>query len=305
MARISPTTYDRLATLARSGVPLRQSASLLAGSRLGEALAQGVGIGDALADAGAPAFDVAWVRAHEISGRTADGLARLADTIRERRRRVSSFIARLVYPLLLVQLAALLPAFVEAARGAPATSIAIVRLLAADGPILLILAIGWIANRPPFRLARDRTLLAIPFVRHVRFHGAIGRIARLLQTAIGAGADIRRAIQLAADGVGDRVFAERLADVKRFLHDGADLSEAFERAGGFGREFLEWAKTAEASGELEKAFGRIADDSEERGRNAARLCATLAAGIVIACAFVYVGSTIIGAWGRYAGGLFG
>ncbi|MBN1421733.1 MAG: type II secretion system F family protein, partial [Planctomycetes bacterium] len=287
MARIGPTTYDRLATLARSGVPLRQSAELLAGSRIGAALAKGSGIADALAAAGAPAFDVAWVRAHEISGRTAEGLARLADSIRQKRRRVASLAARFVYPLLLIHMAALLPAVVEAVGGRPAAGVAAIRLLEVDGPILLVFLVAWFANRPARRLARDRLLLALPFVRHARFHAAIGRIARLISTAIGAGADVRQAVGLAADGGGDRVFALRLADVKSALHGGAELAEAFERAGGFGREFLEWARTAEASGDLEAAFGRIADDSEERARRATGVCATLLSGIIIACAFAY------------------
>jgi general secretion pathway protein F len=330
-----PRMTRQLARLGEAGLPLDRALEIvenLAADGPSQAVLRGVlervrdgaGLAEALAaqsKAFPPAY-VAIVRAGEESGALPMVLSRLADFLiraEANRQRVAS---ALVYPLLLVVVAALsvavvltvvLPQFEPLFEQAGARLPTGTRIVMALGDGLR--AFWWVglaavataafAGRqllqyPVIAAGRDRLVLSLPHAGELVRKFEVGRFARTLGVLLANGVPAARALMLSGATIGNRVIAEAVATVAARFKEGEGLSASLARGGQFPHLALRLIEIGEETGRLDELLSETAaiyDDEVEQAVE--RLIAlmvpaiTIAMGIVIALIIVAVMTAMI------------
>lgn len=282
------------ATLMAAGVALDRALEILIGlapkpalravlTDVRERVVGGAAIADALAvraDA-FPPFYVNMVRAGEASGQLGVVLDRLAQFL-ERARELSATVrSALVYPAVLVAMAALSlvivltvvlpefePVFAEAGRDLPwATQI--VRTFGQITRDYWWLALGaglaaWFLVRRDLTTSDGRArwhglVLRLPIIGPLRRKIAFARFARMLGTLLGNGVGMLQALALARDVAGNEVIARGLTEVAAQVREGGGLAKPLARAQVFPQLGVDLVGVGEESGHLEEMLIKAAD----------------------------------------------
>jgi general secretion pathway protein F len=309
---------QQLARLLKASLPLDRALEILTNlvgeKRSGDAIRrtlEKVRDGASLAEAmmaqqkSFPQAYVSMVRAGEIGGALQAVLARVADFLVRSEAIRQTIISALIYPALLVLVAALsitlvltvvLPQFEPVFREAGASlpvSTRIVMFLA-DGLrdywwVLLLAvafaAIGWqlLMQQPGMLVRRDRLVLALPIVGDLVGKFEIGRFSRTLGVLLANGVPAPRALALCGGIVGNRVIAGAVETVATRFSEGEGLSAPLARTKRFPSLSVQLIRIGEETGRLEEMLQELAEIYEEEVQRALeRLLALLVPAITIA-----------------------
>ena len=283
-----------LATLLEAGLTLDQSLKLLielaAGEPLEDLLAdllERIQGGSSLADALAqheklfPRVYVSMVRAGETGGALREVLGRLARYLDEAEVLREQVKSALVYPVLLLILAAVsivilltvvLPQFTPLFENAGAQLPWLTRAVMLVGGgvqrwwwLMLLggLAATWIARgqlrRPARRAQVDRWLLRLPLLGELLAKIDTARFARALGTLLANGVPPLTALAIVQEALANATLRRALADAAAVMKDGGGLAAPLGRAGVFPKLAVHLLGVGEESGQLDPMLLKIAE----------------------------------------------
>ncbi|AVR89142.1 type II secretion system F family protein [Thauera aromatica] len=274
-----------LAVMLRAGLPLDRALKVMAGmsqkasvAALLEDLLDAVKSGRGFSQALQPHqalfgdFYVNMVRSGEAGGQLGEVLERLAEHLERTRALRESVISALIYPAILVLVAAvsvfLMLAFVvpqfeslfnDMGEALPLPTRIIVGAghLVADWWWLIVLVIvlavsacrRWLRT-PAGRDWRDRRMLGLPVLGGVVLKFEITRFARSMGTLLGSGVPIVTAIKIASDTMGNIRLREAMAGVAPAIKQGGRMAGALEVTGLFTPLALNMVRLGEETGRL-------------------------------------------------------
>ncbi len=307
-----------LATLLDAGLTLDQALKLLIELTAGEPLEglladllERIQGGSSLADALAqhqklfPRVYVSMVRAGETGGALREVLGRLARYLDEAEALREQVKSALVYPVLLLILAAVsivilltvvLPQFTPLFENAGAQLPWLTRavMLVGDGVQRwwwLMLAGGfgvtWIVRRQLRRPARraqvDRWLLRVPLLGELLAKIDTARFARALGTLLANGVPPLTALAIVQDALANATLRRALGDAATAMKDGGGLAAPLGRSGVFPRLAVHLLGVGEESGQLDPMLLKIAEVFDRDVRSTIeRLMALLVPALTIA-----------------------
>ena len=283
-----------LATLLEAGLTLDQALKLLIELTAGEPLEglladllERIQGGSSLADALAqhqklfPRVYVSMVRAGETGGALREVLGRLARYLDEAEALREQVKSALVYPVLLLILAAVsivilltvvLPQFTPLFENAGAQLPWLTRavMLVGDGVqrwwwLLLLGGFGatWLARRQLRRPARraqvDRWLLRVPLLGELLAKIDTARFARALGTLLANGVPPLAALAIVQDALGNTTLRRALGEATTAMKDGGGLAAPLGRSGVFPRLAVHLLGVGEESGQLDPMLLKIAE----------------------------------------------
>jgi type IV pilus assembly protein PilC len=107
------------------------------------------------------------------------------------------------------------------------------------------------------RVFRDRVVLRIPMVGSILQFATVERFCRMLSSMVQAGVPLPVALDLAANGAGNRAFGEKIAVARRQMIEGAGLSEPLAATGMFPAAAIQMMRVGEETGTLEQRLDDI------------------------------------------------
>jgi general secretion pathway protein F len=294
-----------LATLLRSGVPLDRALEILIGlaaipavqtmlQRIRDDVRGGVALSQAL-DKHRAVFDrfyVNIVRAGEAGGALALVLTRLADSMERAKELRESVRSALIYPSLLVVVAAISVAillvwvipqfeqtFQQAGKALPFATQFVLTVgqflrswwwLVLVGLALAVQIFRRQLRHPASRRRWDRRALTWPLLGPVVARIEIARFSRTLATLLGNGVTLLSALSIAKDTMGNAVLAEALDGVILRLREGKGFGKPLAETGLFPRLATQMIMVGEESGKLEEMLARVADTYDREVQIAVR-----------------------------------
>ena len=283
-----------LATLLRAGLPLDRALEILIGlaqappvARLLQTIRDEVRGGKSLSqalDAHRNVFSrfyVNIVRAGEAGGALGAVLTRLADTMERNKDLRESVRAALIYPTILICVAAVsvlillavvVPqfqkTFAQAGKALPLpTEIVIIAGTALRDywwvMLLAIVAIVWIARwrlkSPEVRLRWDARVLRMPLIGDLMARVEVARFARTLSTLLANGVTLLSGLAIVKETVGNTVMAQALDGVVTRLREGKGFGRPLAETGLYPKLATQMILVGEESGRLEEMLNRVAD----------------------------------------------
>lgn len=252
--------------------------------RLGNRLAGGAALSQALTDEGlAPAF-VGVVRAGECSGRLAETLQRLGSGLSQEAALAASMRRALLQPLLAAGMVLTASLFLMLylvpqirtflADGQQTLPLASTLLFATTDllqqhwpwlgilPALPIATVG-MQRRPALALAVDRLALRLPLTGTIHKKLLIARLAELLRLLYSSGIPLLDALRSMPASITNRHLAGIVSQIADDVEQGSSLTQAFARHPLFPRLMIRMLQVGERSGTLEQALQVIGRRSEQ------------------------------------------
>jgi len=309
---------QQLARLLKANLPLDRALEILTGlaakrrsgdviRRVLERVRDGASLAEAMAaqTKSFPHAYVSMIRAGEIGGALQAVLGRVADFLVRSEAVRQTIISALIYPALLVLVAAVsitlvltvvLPQFEPVFREAGARLPVSTRIVMALGDglrsywwvlllVLTVIAVGWrlLKERPEMALRRDRLVLALPIVGNLASKFEIARFSRTLGVLLANGVPAPQALALCAAVVGNRVIAAAVDTVSARFKEGEGLSAPLARTSCFPSLSVQLIRIGEETGRLEEMLQEVAEIYEQEVQRALeRLLALLVPTITIA-----------------------
>jgi type II secretory pathway component PulF len=306
------TVFRELAKLLKADFHLDRSLDLLLNQKpkapvahwLREVKAQlgsGVGLTEAIRQTRSgsiTALDLAMIGAGEQSGRLGQSFTLLARYYETLAGSVSQARSALLYPLLLVHLAIILPEIPAAIAGGEAA--------AAPGHILWRLALFWLVlvglNWSWKKLSAlaeqspkvDRMLEALPLLGAMRGHWALARFTQVAHSALLAAVRPQEWLRLAGEASGSGQFRVGSVRAAAEVARGEAIAVSLRSGGGFPKLFVDSLDTAEESGTLDHELARWANLETEQAQAAMSRVAAWLPKILYALIVLYVAWRIIG-----------
>jgi general secretion pathway protein F len=283
-----------LATLLNAGLPLDRALEMLIGLAINPpvaALLQGVrddvrggkSLSQAL-DARRDVFSrfyVNIVRAGEAGGALGLVMSRLADTMERNRELRESVKSALIYPTILIAVAALsvvilliyvVPqfeqTFAQAGKALPLSTAIVVAVgtffrnwwwAVAIGVVLFVLWWRRHLKTPRVRRRWDERLLAMPMVGDLVRKVETARFARTLSTLLANGVTLLAGLSIVKETMGNGVLADALDGVIVRLREGKGFGRPLAETGLYPRLATQMILVGEESGRLEEMLVRVAD----------------------------------------------
>jgi len=154
----------------------------------------------------------------------------------------------------------------------PLTTRIIVRgstLLSRNLPLVVIAiasaavsAYVWV-RRPGHRMRLDRILLGLPYVGDVARKFAVSQLARTLGTLLGGGIPLVKALEVAAQSVGNRYVAQQLEGMAQEVREGQSLAATMRTRTVFPDVAIKMTEVGEATGALQDMLNSLADFYDE------------------------------------------
>lgn len=265
--------FHALAQFSRSGLPLGQAFEILARNadrRVGgclkalmASLQASENVGEAFRRAGFSQSDAAIIQAGEASGRLDAVFVELAEFYAQLGQARRIVIAKSIYPVLVLHLAAILLAIPPALLDGGWTTFFAQSLPILLGFYLCILlgAVLWRIARS--LLSRDSTsataIIRIPVLGRFLLNWTLWKFSSVLSLYIAAGGSLLRAFEMAGTACENAALrastTAALARVKR----GERLSEAFRKQPDFSEALLRSIEVGEHAGRLDKESRRAAE----------------------------------------------
>jgi general secretion pathway protein F len=283
-----------LATLLRAGLPLDRALEILIGlaqappvARLLQTIRDEVRGGKSLSqalDAHRSVFSrfyVNIVRAGEAGGALGAVLTRLADTMERNKDLRESVRAALIYPTILICVAAIsvlillavvVPqfqkTFAQAGKALPLPTEIVI--IAGTGlrdywwvMLLAILAIVWIVRwrlkSPEVRLRWDARVLRMPLIGDLMARVEVARFARTLATLLANGVTLLSGLAIVKETVGNTMMAQALDGVVTRLREGKGFGRPLAETALYPKLATQMILVGEESGRLEEMLNRVAD----------------------------------------------
>lgn len=298
----------QLASLLLAGLPLERCLAAMADDartpRQTELMAQlrsevhaGQGLAKAMAEHPQTfkPIDVAVIAAGEQSGQLGEVLDALARDAQARLELRSKVLAAMLYPsivsvislaIVLFLLGSVVPRIAEVFTASRQALPLLTRLMLglseavqAGWPALLMTAIGvWLIHRmvvsdPQRRVRWDAFVLRWPLVGRMSLLYHSARMAATLSLLIGAGVPLLRALQAAADTLGNAALRQNALALVDWVREGAPLTTGLEHQALWPRVLSLFARMGEQTGDLS---GMLAQASAHMSEDVQRRALTLA-----------------------------
>ena len=205
--------YHDLGTMLKSGFHLDRAIDLMLGQNpsagrrvwlegLRDGLAGGGSVSEALQKkpSGSSQLEVGLLAAGERGGRLDEACAHLAEYFELRQQSVSKALGALVYPLIVVHFAMVVPDFSKVVTGGLGAGFAGIplRLAVLWSLIAVVVAVAVMWSRAATRsVEADRLLGLVPLVGAVRRHWALARFSQVMHTSLLAALKVSEALRLA------------------------------------------------------------------------------------------------------------
>ena len=298
---IMATTYNQLAALLRSGVPLLRSLAVLrdqtSNKNLKAILAEvhhKVEDGNSMADIMQrfpKAFSemaINMVRAGQEGGFLEDALERVASFTELQEEMKGRTISAIAYPAILgsvgtIVVVGLIVFFVPKfavmfdrlrERGElPWMTDALLSLsafsrqwgLVAVGVAIVIgIFVNFRLKTEEGRQMSDRIKLKLPVAGPIFQAFAVARFCRVLGTLLHNGVPILKALEISREAAGNRVLSKAIAAASENISSGATLAQPLAQSGHFPKMVVEMIAVAEESNSLDKVLVDLADNLEKR-----------------------------------------
>lgn len=277
------------------------------------ALRDGSGLADALASTGVfPKLYVSMVRTSELTGDLDETLQKLADYLDRQQSLRDRVVSALIYPAMLlvtaiasisIILVYVLPTFQPFFESSGHSPPAAVQAMLTAGAILggygWALGIGgliafvwgrrWLKH-PGNRMRMDQRLLRLAVAGKLLTTIESERLARTLGTLIQHGVALSAALTVTADGIGNRVIAQAVAETARRLREGSSLASQLNQTGLFPDLLTDLVRVGEESGRLDDMLLRAADMMEYAVRqDIDRILVLLVPGLTISLGVIVAG----------------
>lgn len=287
------TLTTELAVMLRAGLPLDRALRLLAGMSdkpsvvaMVHDLLAAVKAGNAFSQALLAHhavfgdFYISMIRSGEAGGQLAEVLARLAEHLDRVKALRESVVSALIYPGILVAVAAMsvifmlafvVPRFESLFEDMGEALPLPTRIIVAAGHFVanwgwLVVLLGaaagagvrrWLRT-PEGRDWRDRQLLALPVFGTVARKVEITRFARSMGTLLGNGVAIVTAVRIASDTIGNVRLRAALAGVGPVLKQGGRMADALAASGLFTPLAINLVRLGEETGRLDEMLLELA-----------------------------------------------
>jgi len=277
-ATLSQAYYD-LATMLNAGMPILRSLDIVVEGRKGylkrvfsqirESVGKGSGLAEALDEHPRvfPDLDRMLIEAAETSGTMGDSLTMLSEWHTFVRRLVRQMIVGLIYPFLILHIAAFVPGLPGVILG----RITSIQYLHGSLRILLFL---WVPTGivvvcillrdrfPLFRLPLDYLVQRIPVLGQATYHMAVCRYAKAFAMMYGAGVPITETVERASRATGNVIVARLFEGAKASVRAGGMACEGFSKR--LPSEYRQLWQIGEETGELDKTTAKIAEIAGDR-----------------------------------------
>jgi len=293
---------QQLSTLLGAGLPLDRSLQVLlelaesdrvrrAVAEIRDKVRQGGSLSDALEEQHG-AFNrlfVNMVRAGEIGGSLDITLARLTDYLERSRGLRDSVISALIYPVLLLMLAAgslilllvyVIPQFTPIFEELGGDLPFITKLVLGVGAVLqnfwwlIALLVGFgvwrfrkmLADQEK-RFAWDTRVLGAKWVGDLVAKIETARLTRTLGTLLTNGVPLLSALSIARNVLGNTVLRKEVGDAAREVKTGGGLARNLAKGGHFPRLALQMVSVGEETGQLDSMLLKVSDTYDTEVRN--------------------------------------
>ncbi len=313
----------QMAGLVGSGLPLERALTALADEseeqrqrELVAHLRSEVNAGSAFARALGTApreFDDVYravVAAGEQSGALGPVLERLADDLEERQALRGKLLGAMLYPTIVSFIALLIviflvtyvvpqvtSVFTTSKRALPALTVGLLALssfVRSWGWAVVLLAAGGVGSfigmrrNPAFRERSDASFLTLPLIGRLARGYNAARFAGTLAMLAGAGVPILKALQAAAETLGNRAMRADALDALVQVREGAPLASALAAKKRFPGLLAMFARLGEQTGQLPVMLGRAAAQLSAEVQRRAMALATLLEPLLIVAMGVVV-----------------
>jgi general secretion pathway protein F len=293
---------QQLSTLLGAGLPLDRSLQVLlelaesdrvkrAMSEIRDKVREGGSLSDAL-DEQHGAFNrlfINMVRAGEVGGSLDVTLARLTEYLERSRDLKDSVISALIYPVLLLMLAAgslilllvyVIPQFTPIFEELGGDLPFITKVVLGAGAILqnfwwliaILVGLGvWWFRRmladPEKRFVWDTRVLGTRWVGDLVAKMETARLTRTLGTLLTNGVPLLSALSIARNVIGNTVLRKDIGSAAREVKTGGGLARNLARDGHFPRLALQMISVGEETGQLDTMLLKVSDTYDNEVRN--------------------------------------
>jgi type II secretory pathway component PulF len=298
--------YHHLGMMLKTGIPLPQAIEH-AGDAAGDwhrlqarDLARGCASGESLAAMlsrhGEHPLSIALIDAGERSGRMPEMCSEIEiyfDHCRTLRR---LFMARTVYPALLIHAVLVIPQLPAVILGRAGVG----SLLIGPGLLWAAIAAAFIANTVANRTGLFARLAFAPFLRELTRPFVAANTCLVLRAGMAAGLLHHQSLELAAPTCGNRIYAQRIRQQADALSRGAtpNLTAALA-ALGFPALVVQVAQAGEIGGTLEDAMARAARIMREAFHDRTLWTVRIICGMIYGVAVIIAAATIISMYAGY------
>jgi len=271
--------YEHLATLLNSGLTIEKGLDVVKEGKKGPFLWMLDGIRHHVMQGGTfwegmsrypkyfDDFQAMIVKGAEESGMMVDTARRLAKYYESRYRAKRRFMVSLIYPLLLLHAAILLPPLkylVVESLGRSYVSVVLPPLAIGYGFVGLVY-LFWhkLCRYGPLRHMSDEGSLCIPFIGGLVRDMSVTRAFWALSAMLTAGMEAVTAAKNAAAAAGNSVVSQRLEGALYVLEGGRSFKEYFAVSGILTNDQLTTVAVGEESGQLAESLARLVRQMEE------------------------------------------
>ena len=271
--------YQKFAAMLDAGIAPERCLNVLAGQYTGRtrralaAMHDNIDRGSTLTEAAATQpgiFRPMHVRLLDIgerSGSTITIMRRLAESLERARQVRSAFITRMIYPLLLLHAAIVIPAFVKWLTPGGGIEAAGRYLLAALLPLYAFIWFIWFGIRAlrridAFCVSMDTVVVNLPVIGRLVANIAIAQFVHILELLYTAGVGMRESVSLAAEGTGNAWVGKRLQRANAYLDEGDDVAVALAATGVFSATMQGMIFTGVETGRLDEMLRKIGEHAQ-------------------------------------------
>jgi len=302
--------YSRLSLYLRSGIPIRETLSLIRGSakkndvrileRVEEVVLHGTSLERALGafPKAFPSFETHLIGIGERSGSLPQNLAYLASLLVRKRMLVRKLRSALTYPFLIVlstlavtlflflyTFPKILPIFQGLNTPLPFTTrvlIAASSLVTEHGTLLFLsvctlsVFIFWVLRLPKTAHHIELLVLRVPIIKSLIRDYNLCLISRTLSTLLSSGISLVATLEHVGSGIRSVGYQEALKEVGHRVNEGQRLSVAFgAHPALFPHAFIELVAAGESTGMLSASLATNAEAFEEELDESARVLTSL------------------------------
>lgn len=271
--------YQKFAAMLDTGMVPVRCLTVLAGQYTGStrralaAMHASIDRGSTLTEAAAAQpgiFPPMHVRLLEIGERSASTITimrRLAESLERARQVSTSFVTRMIYPLLLLHAAIVIPAFVKWLTPGGGIGAAVRYLLAALLPLYAIIWFIWFGIRAlrridECRVLMDTVVVNLPVIGRLVANIAIAQFVHTLELLYTAGVDMRESVSLAAESTGNAWVGKRLQLASPYLDEGDNVAVALAATGVFSAMMQGMIFTGVETGHLDEMLQKVGDQAQ-------------------------------------------
>ena len=241
-------------------------------------------------------FEISIIHSGEVTGNLENSLDSIAGDLEKTRKRQRRFFIGILYPLILLHAAILIPP---------------IRFLLLEGLIpylqavyrplvylylffLVILAgVKIIRRSARLRMLRDRLLWSTPIIGGITRKLCISRFANCLALSLKAGLNPDVALKTSSSASGNDVIKVRISESEKFLRE-EGIAGVLKRARIFPDTVIEMALTGERSGKIDEMLLRIAASLENDATTTINVLLVVIPVVIYLGVALYIACIIIG-----------